>query len=142
MTRVGQATPDLWSVPPAADAPDGVAMLAHDGIAEVVLSRADVHNALNLAMWTRLGDVFLGLRERRDIRVIIVRGAGRRAFSAGADIAEFRALRLGIDAADHYNRRVAEALEAIRRTPQAVLAMISGLAVGGGCEIATVCDVG
>jgi enoyl-CoA hydratase len=141
MTGVADTTPDLWSVPPAADASDGVAVLDHDGIAEVVLSRPEVHNAVNLAMWTRLSDVFRGLARRSDIRVVIVRGAGRRAFSAGADIGEFRTLRIGIEAADRYNRQVADALEAISATPQAVVAMISGLAVGGGCEIATVCDV-
>jgi enoyl-CoA hydratase len=136
---LGGSIPDLGAVPD--DAVDGVAVRLHGPIAEVILSRPAVHNALDLAMWSRIDRVFKELGADQQIRVIIVCGAGGRAFSSGADISEFRAERLGTEAARNYNRRIAEALRAIRRAPQPVLAMIVGLAVGGGCEIATACDL-
>ncbi len=131
--------PDLRAIPD--DAVDGVGVRLRGPIAEVILSRPAVHNALDLAMWSRIRAVFDELGTDRSLRVVLVRGAGGHAFSAGADISEFRAERLGADAARNYNQRIAGALRAIRRTPQPVVAMIVGLAVGGGCEIATACDL-
>jgi enoyl-CoA hydratase len=120
---------------------DGVVVRLHGPIAEVILSRPAVHNALDLAMWSRIRAVFDELATNRSLRVVLVRGAGGRAFSAGADISEFRAERLSTEAARNYNQGIAGALRAIRRTPQPVVAMIVGLAVGGGCELATACDL-
>jgi enoyl-CoA hydratase len=124
----------------AEGAADGVRVELRDAIAEVVLERPHVHNALSLDMWKRLRSVFQALSGMPELRVVIVKGAGDRAFSAGADISEFRRVRLG-PAAHSYNDAIAGALEAIRDTPVPVIAMIGGLAVGGGCEIATVCDL-
>lgn len=120
---------------------DGIILRVQDDIAEVVLARPHMHNALNLAMWKRLQSVFQTLATRRDLRVVVVRGAGSRAFSAGADISEFHATRVGSRAAGAYNDAITAALEAIRDVPLPVIALIGGLAVGGGCEIATVCDL-
>ena len=120
---------------------NGVALHVEGGIAAVTLDRPEVHNALNLAMWKRLRSVFQALSMMRGLRVAIIRGAGIRAFSAGADITEFRTTRVGSQAADVYNDAIAAALEAIRDAPLPVIAMIGGLAVGGGCEVATVCDL-
>lgn len=131
--------PDLRAVPD--HAVDGVAVRLVGPIAEVILSRPAVHNALDLAMWSRIDQVFHELAGDDTLRVILIHGAGGRAFSSGADISEFRAERLGADPARRYNQRIAGALRAIRRTPQPVVAMIVGLAVGGGCEIATACDL-
>ncbi|HEY7523235.1 MAG TPA: hypothetical protein VH720_06220, partial [Candidatus Limnocylindrales bacterium] len=69
--------PDLGAVPD--DAADGVAVRLHGPIAEVILSRPAVHNALDFAMWLRIGQVFAQLATERTIRVILVRGAGGRA---------------------------------------------------------------
>jgi enoyl-CoA hydratase len=131
--------PDLGAIPD--DAGDGVAVRLHAAIAEVILSRPAVHNALDYAMWSRIHEVFEQLATDRTIRAILVRGAGGRAFSAGADISEFREQRLGVEAAARYNARIAGALRTVRRTHQPVVAMITGLAVGGGCELATACDL-
>ena len=131
----------LTQIAKAAHAVDGVAVDVRAPFAEVVLARPRVHNALNFAMWCRLGEVLEEMGRNPQIRVIILRGAGSRAFSAGADIAEFREKRLGIDRASRYNAQIARTLEIIIGMPQPVIAMIAGLAVGGGCEIAAACDL-
>jgi enoyl-CoA hydratase len=127
--------------PDPAESHDGIAMLEHSTIAEVVLDRPEVLNALDFAMWRRVAEVFDGIAHQTRTRVVVIRGAGDRAFSSGADIAEFRDRRTGTVNASRYNRTVGDALTAIRDAPQPVVAMIRGLAVGGGCEIAAACDL-
>ena len=109
--------------------------------AVVTLSRPAQHNALNLAGWHRIAEVFAQIASDPSVRAVVVRGAGDRAFGAGADISEFPANRLGADAARSYNAAIASALQAVQSLPVPVIAMIGGLAVGGGCELATACDV-
>src|SRR5579875_2426660 len=102
---------------PAFGGNDETVVLTRDGaLAEVTLNRPAVHNALNLAMWQRLGTLFQTLADLPDLRVVIVRGAGNRAFSAGADIGEFRIARTGTQAVT-YNEAVSAALASIRDLP-------------------------
>ncbi|WP_026538658.1 enoyl-CoA hydratase/isomerase family protein [Arthrobacter sp. 9MFCol3.1] len=149
MIRAIEATEDLLTVLDAEPSPDCVEdmiavqtlALGSKALVVVTLTRPAQHNALNLAGWRRLARVFNSLRDDSTVRVVIVRGAGGRAFGAGADISEFPAKRLGSAAADQYNAAIASALQAIQSVPFPVIAMIEGLAVGGGCELATACDV-
>ncbi|MDH3321302.1 MAG: enoyl-CoA hydratase/isomerase family protein, partial [Betaproteobacteria bacterium] len=68
----------------------GSVNVERDGaIATVVLNRPDKMNAMTLDMWLRLGDAFRALDADDAVRCIVLRGAGRKAFAAGADIAEF-----------------------------------------------------
>lgn len=109
--------------------------------AVVTLSRPAQHNALNLQGWTRLGELFMSLADVPSLRAVVIRGAGIRAFSAGADISEFPANRLTPDDADTYDAAIATALNAVQELPVPVIAMVDGLAVGGGCELAAACDI-
>lgn len=109
--------------------------------AVVTLARPQQHNALTLAGWQRIAAAFAELAEDAHLRVVIVRGAGDRAFGAGADISEFPEQRLGVEAASSYNASIAAAINAVQSIPVPVIAMITGLAVGGGCELAAACDV-
>jgi enoyl-CoA hydratase len=109
--------------------------------AVVTLSRPSQHNALSLAGWVRLGHVFTSLTEEPSLRAVVIRGAGDRAFSAGADISEVPAERLTPEDADHYNTAIGTALRAVQDLPVPVIAMVDGLAVGGGCELAAACDI-
>jgi enoyl-CoA hydratase/carnithine racemase len=116
-------------------------LIERDGsIAQVILNRPDKRNALNLAMWRSLRDAFVGLQEDDASRCIIIRGAGGN-FAAGADLAEFATLRATADQAEAYGQDMLAALLAIRDCRHPTIAAIEGLCVGGGLEIALMCDL-
>jgi len=120
---------------------DHIGLQRHGPVAVVTLARPEQYNALSLASWRRLLSVFRGLSDRTDLRAVVIRGSGTQAFGAGADINEFPDVRLTPEAAVDYNEAIAAALQAVGALPIPVIAMIRGLAVGGGCELAAACDV-
>ncbi len=110
------------------------------GAAQVVLNRPGKRNALNLAMWRALREAFAGLQQDGALRCVVVRGAGGN-FAAGADLAEFATLRATADQAEAYGQDMLAALTAVRNCRHATIAAIEGLCVGGGLEIALMCDL-
>ncbi len=110
------------------------------GIVVVTLNRPAKRNAISFAMWQRLGELFGDFAARPDVRAVILTGAGGH-FSAGADIAEFPAMRSSPDAAKAYNEAGHRATLAIRDLPQPTIAAAHGYCVGGGCGIALACDL-
>ena len=110
-------------------------------IATVTLSAPDRLNAMNLAMWQGIADTFTELDGVEDLRCIVLRGAGEKAFAAGADIAEFAGERFDRDSARAYGEVMAGALSAIQNCRHPVVAMIHGACVGGGLELACCCDL-
>ncbi len=109
-------------------------------IARVTLNRPDKRNAMTLGMWRALAEAFGALEFDADVRCIIVAGAGGN-FAAGADLAEFATLRATTDQAEAYGRTMLDALNAIRCCRHPTIAAIQGLCVGGGLEIALMCDL-
>ncbi len=117
-------------------------LLARDGaVATVTLNKPERLNALDKGMWRALGEIFRDLDADESLRCVILRGAGEKAFAAGADIAEFATERANVDQAREYDRVVNPVLEAIARCRHPVVAMIRGACVGGGLEVAAVCDL-
>ena len=112
-----------------------------DTVATVTLNQPAKLNAVNLAMWDRLGEVFSDLDGDQDLRCIILRGAGEKAFSVGADISEFELHRSTADKAKAYGKRTHGALQNITDCRHPVIARIDGLCVGGGLELATTADI-
>lgn len=108
--------------------------------AQVTLNRPDKRNALNLAMWRALRDAVAALEADEALRCVVVRGAGGN-FAAGADLAEFATLRATTDQAEAYGQDMLAALLAIRDCRHPTIAAIEGLCVGGGLEIALMCDL-
>ncbi len=110
-------------------------------IATVVLDRPHKLNALTRAMWQSLGDAVRVLSADDALRCIVVRGAGEKAFSPGNDIGEFASERSSKAQAIEYGRAMHETAEALASCPVPMVAQIHGICVGGGLEIAALCDL-
>ena len=115
--------------------------VTHNGIATVVLNKPERLNALDRTMWRRLGEIMHELDADASLRAIVVRGAGEKAFAAGADIAEFASERANVEAARGYGRDIHSTMEAVGACRHPTIAMIRGACVGGGLEIAALCDL-
>ena len=116
--------------------------LAVEGeIATLTLNNPDKLNAINLAMWQQLSANMASISADRDIRCVVLRGAGDQAFAAGGDLEEFVTGRATLEQALHYHGEVAKALNAIADCPHPTVALIKGACIGGGLEIAGVCDL-
>ncbi len=117
-------------------------LLTIDGaVATVVLNNPDRRNAISLAGWAGLSQTMTALSDNTDLRCVVIRGAGDRAFSAGADIAEFPDVRANAAQAREYGAVVAEALAALTGCNHPVVAAIQGACTGGGLEVACGCDL-
>lgn len=108
-----------------------------NGVGEITINRPDARNALNTQI---LGDVRQALaefRHDREVSVVVFTGAGDRAFAAGADIGELRE-RTALDALASVMQGVYDEIETYEKP---TIAAVNGLALGGGCELAMVCDI-
>jgi enoyl-CoA hydratase len=110
-------------------------------IVTVVLNRPDKLNALTRAMWVRLGQVFDQLHADDELRCIVIRGAGTKAFAPGNDISEFETERSNVVQARAYGDDMRRAIESIARCRHPIVAQIHGICVGGGLELAGLADI-
>ncbi|MBS1130566.1 MAG: Enoyl-CoA hydratase/isomerase [Proteobacteria bacterium] len=117
-----------------------VDLLVQGEIATLTLNNPEKLNAINLSMWQQLADRMGKITADSSIRCVVIRGAGNDAFAAGGDLEEFVTARATLEQALHYHGQVAVALNAIADCPHPTLALISGACIGGGLEIAGVCD--
>lgn len=120
---------------------DPVTVRREGPIATVTLDHPGRHNALSLAMWRGLGATMRTLDAEEGLRCVILRGAGTEAFAAGADISEFGALRADSRQAKIYGAEIAASMQAIAECRHPTVAMIHGVCVGGGLEVASQCDL-
>jgi enoyl-CoA hydratase/carnithine racemase len=120
---------------------DPILVQREGAIATVVLNQPDKLNAMNKAMWAGLADAMARLSADADLRCVIVRGAGDRAFCPGADIGEFANERSNAAQAADYGRVIQAAVDALWNCTHPVVAQIHGVCVGGGLLIATLCDI-
>ncbi len=109
-------------------------------IAWVTVNRPEVRNALSRAVYSELSRALRELSHDKSVRVIILRGAGERVFVSGADIREFHEALASPEAALEYDAHAEQLLSTIKSTPQPVIAMIQGYAIGSGCIVAAACD--
>jgi enoyl-CoA hydratase len=109
-----------------------------DGVAVLTVNRPDALNALDSATLTELRDRLRELGEDSDVRVVVLTGAGDRAFVAGADIRYMSGL--GVDEAREWGALGQEAGSLLETMPKPTIAAINGFALGGGCELALACD--
>jgi enoyl-CoA hydratase/carnithine racemase len=112
---------------------------AAEGVATLTLNRPEVHNAMNERMRRELTECFGALVADDEVRVVVVTGAGERAFSAGADIREF--VEPQAPTRFRETRRRVDFRQLMDRCPQPIIAAIRGYAFGGGLELALACDI-
>jgi len=110
-----------------------------DGVARLTLNRPRVLNAMNMAMRDELWSAMLAVRDDPEIRVAVFRGAGKRAFSAGADIGEFGTAPSYVDARRARHERDLWGMMLSITKP--LVAAIHGYAFGAGCELSLLCDI-
>ncbi len=117
-------------------------LVERDGpIATLVLNRPDKLNALTRPMWQALGDAVRALSADDALRCIVIRGAGEKSFSPGNDISEFATMRATKAQAREYGAIMHATAGALEQCRHPLVAQIHGLCVGGGLEIAALCDL-
>ncbi len=112
-----------------------------DGVGRITFDNQERRNALSYDMWKGLPVVLADFARDKKVRVIVLAGAGGKAFSAGADISEFEKSRATEDAVEVYNAAVAEATNAMIATRKPMIARIDGYCIGGGLGVAMCCDL-
>lgn len=118
---------------------DTIRVEIDDGIAWTTIDRPEKHNALSLATIDDLAAAVDELESDDDVRVLVLKGAGEKAFSAGADVSEFAER----DAAEQldYNRRLTDLCDTLDTGPKPTIAAVDGVAFGGGAEVILSCDM-
>jgi enoyl-CoA hydratase len=111
-----------------------------DGIGRLTFNRPEARNALTYAMYDRLVEICQAAEHDRSVRVIIISGAGDKAFAAGTDISQFRELKTEADAIA-YEERLERVVATLERCRVPTIAAIAGACTGGGAAIAAVCDL-
>lgn len=118
-----------------------------------MLSRKDGHighltfnnparlNAVSLEMWEACAAIMDGFAKDPDVRVVVISGAGEKAFISGADISKFEQERASEDGVKRYNDAVDHGYGAVTSFPKPTIAMIRGYCIGGGMGLATCCDL-
>jgi enoyl-CoA hydratase/carnithine racemase len=107
----------------------------------IVINRPEKRNALNFLAWRRIVEAMEELNADPAVRVIVMRGVTREAFISGADISEFPSHRANAEQARAYRSAPGNATQALTHSPKPVIAMIAGICMGGGLQVALSCDI-
>ena len=111
------------------------------GVCRLVISQPGRRNAISYDMWRSIAFLVHAAEADATVRVIVVEGEGPQAFSSGADISQFADQRAGGASARSYEYAVASAMEALASASKPTVALIRGLAFGGGLGLAMCCDI-
>jgi enoyl-CoA hydratase len=133
--------PETASPTETAYADGTILMHAADGVGVITFNNPDKRNAMSLEMWDGLGAALTALRDDAAVRVVILRGAGGKAFVSGADISQFETTRHNAAASDDYAKRSAEQRALLGSYPKPTIACIQGFCLGGGLQVAMLADI-
>ena len=134
----------MLDVPKSADksyADGKILQSVTDGVGIITFNNPDKRNAMSIEMWEGLGAALVELREDDDVRVVILTGAGDKAFMSGADISQFEKNRHNAQAAEDYNRRSDAQRAVLAEYPKPTIACIRGFCLGGGMQMAMLADM-
>ena len=112
-----------------------------DGVGWLTLSNPDRRNAMSLNMWHELGEAVSDLAQDPDVRLLVMRGAGDKAFVSGDDVTEFPTLRSTPSQQRHYSETVTRAYHQMANLNKPLVAVIEGACVGAGLIIALYADI-
>ena len=111
------------------------------GVGIVTFNNPERHNAVSLEMWEATKHILDGFAADIEVRVVVLTGAGGKAFVSGADVSKFESERATLEATRAYNVKSDAAYSSIADFPKPTIAMISGYCIGGGLGLATCCDL-
>jgi enoyl-CoA hydratase/carnithine racemase len=111
-----------------------------DGVGRITFNRPQARNALTFDMYRRLAEICSAASNDRSLKVLILTGAGDKAFASGTDINQFRAFSSPQDAID-YETRIDQVLGTLEQCQVPIIAAINGVCAGGGAGIAACCDI-
>jgi enoyl-CoA hydratase/carnithine racemase len=112
-----------------------------DGVGVVTFNQPEKHNAISVEMWQGLGEILDEFAADDAVRVVVLTGAGTRAFVSGADISQFEQQRANADAQQAYDRLTAAGRDKLGAFEKPTIAMIRGFCLGGGLAIAMQADI-
>src|ERR1700719_4824634 len=112
-----------------------------DGVGVITFNNPEKRNAMSLDMWEGLGRALIELRDDADVRVVIMTGAGDKAFMSGADISQFEKSRHNAQASEEYGKRSDAQRALLAHYPKPTIACIRGFCLGGGMQIAMLADI-
>ena len=117
---------------------DDVMCRKEGAIAYITINREKAYNSLNSTIMERLENIFLELEHDAEVMVVVITGAGQKAFVSGADVGEIK--KAG-DTRTDLIKKGQEVFSKIRNSSKVVIAAVNGYALGGGCELAMSCDI-
>jgi enoyl-CoA hydratase len=120
---------------------DRIIARKQDRIGLIVFNNPERHNAMSLEMWQETHNVLAHFADDDEVRVVVLTGAGQKAFVSGADISKFDDERASRDAADKYNEATGRTFEGLSGFKKPTIAMIRGYCIGGGLALALCCDL-
>ena len=112
-----------------------------NGVGYITFNNPEKHNAVSIEMWDALVIILNDFKQNKDIRVIVLNGAGGKSFVSGADISKFAKERSSKEAVLNYNKRTQKVYELLETFPKPTIAMINGYCIGGGLNLAVCCDI-
>jgi enoyl-CoA hydratase/carnithine racemase len=112
-----------------------------DGVGIITFNNAEKRNAMSLEMWDGLGNALSELRDSPAVRVVVLVGAGDKAFVSGADISQFEKTRHNAEASAEYSRRSEAQRALLADYPKPTIACIRGFCLGGGMQVAMLTDM-
>ena len=121
-------------------AQDDLRYEVRDHIGYIVFNRPHARNALTFAMYERVAEICETVNKSGSVKVLVLSGAGDKAFASGTDISQFRAFKTPQDALD-YEARIDRVLGTLEQTRVPTIAAIAGACTGGGAGIAACCDI-
>ena len=110
-------------------------------IGYIIFNNPERHNAVSMEMWEACSDLINDFEKDRDVRVVVITGAGEKAFVSGADISKFEEERSSEEGVKRYNKAVDQGYGSVAKFPKPTIAMIRGYCIGGGMGLATCCDI-